>query len=105
MTVKTISVKVPERTWGRLATIADNRGVLITDLLAEALDAVLASPGGRVSPESVVCPLPHKPAPLPRVEGRLQELVSELRAARAEGYRSPSSRSQGALKGQKAGSK
>lgn len=33
----TVAVKLPDFVWGRLATIAEHRGVLVSDLIADGI--------------------------------------------------------------------
>lgn len=82
MTDRTIPVTLPELVWGRLASIADRRGVKVADLVGDAVVAVVSSPAHDVRAHLV-------PVVLPPVEGRLAELKAELDAARLSGWRAP----------------
>lgn len=77
-----VPVKLPRWVWGRLATIAANRGVKVADLLVEAIQGLMESqPQGAIR--------------RPRVwaesdpDGRLKELMDEVAAARTSGWRAP----------------
>ncbi|GAA3730356.1 hypothetical protein GCM10022239_03690 [Leifsonia bigeumensis] len=82
MVLRTVPVTLPEPVWGRLASIADRRGVKVADLIADAVQAVVSAPNHDVRAHLV-------PVMLPPVEDRLAELNRELNAARASGWHVP----------------
>ncbi len=82
MSGKTVPVTLPEPVWGRLASIADRRGVTVADLLAGAVRALVSAPAHDVRAHLV-------PVVVPEVHDRLAELDAELNAARASGWRVP----------------
>jgi hypothetical protein len=49
-----MKVEFPEKVWGRLATIADNRGVSIAEVIVEAAQGILSLPRPEAS-----CQLEH----------------------------------------------
>jgi hypothetical protein len=59
-----VKVEFPEKVWGRLASIADNRGVSIAELIVDSASGLLALP----RPEQL-CPLEHV-RPNSHVRGR-----------------------------------
>jgi hypothetical protein len=77
----TVKFTLPTEVWGRLASIADNRGVRVADLLSEAVGRVAERDRVERSRECV--------SSAPVVGGKLAELLVELRLARAAGYRAP----------------
>lgn len=77
----TVRLTLPEKVWGRLASIADNRGSKVAELLVEA--ALRSTESDRVERARV------QVASAPVVGGKLAELSAELKAARAAGYRAP----------------
>ncbi|AAT90033.1 hypothetical protein ATY41_02785 [Leifsonia xyli subsp. xyli] len=48
MNEKTVPVTIPTWVWGRLATIAEHRGVTVGDLIADGVMAVLGADPGRL---------------------------------------------------------
>lgn len=49
--MRTRQVMIPERVWGRLASIADDRGTTVEDLLVHAIDSI-AEPKTRLEQRS-----------------------------------------------------
>lgn len=85
MSGKTVPVTLPEPVWGRLASIADRRGVTVADLIADAVQALVSAPAHDVRAHLV-------PVVVPEVHDRLAELKAEVDAARESGWRAPSTR-------------
>lgn len=64
----TVPLVLPRKVWGRLASFADNRGVKVADLIADAIEGII---------------------PPPPTVTQLQILERELQAARRNGFRYP----------------
>jgi transcriptional regulator of acetoin/glycerol metabolism len=60
-----VHVEMPDQIWGRLANLADQRGVRVADLVADAVAEIAGVPKRRRSNGPVVTPM---------VEARLREL-------------------------------
>lgn len=72
-----MNVHFPEKVWGRLASIADNRGVSIAEVIVEAAQGILGKPRMESACElEHVKPNSHVPGRRPSVDWR-DELVAE----------------------------
>ena len=79
MRFKTVTVTLPERVWGHLASIADIQGVQVADVLAHAVAAELKrSPRAPLDSDYV-----------PTFDSPLDELRYELKEATRSGWRVP----------------
>ena len=79
MRFKTVTVTLPERVWGHLASIADIQGVRVSDVLAHAIAAEL-----KRSPRA-----PFDADYVSTFDSPLDELQYELREAARSGWRVP----------------
>jgi len=61
-----VTLELPDRVWGRLASMADTRNVKVADLIADAVTGILPPP-----------------------PTHLEQLEHELRQARRNGWRAP----------------
>lgn len=75
---RTVPVVLPDYVWGRLASIAEFRGVKVADVIADALWETLRHPRRDVQERA-----------LGPSGDNLRMLSAELNAARAAGWRAP----------------
>lgn len=74
-------VKFPDKTFGRLASIADNRGVSIADLIVEAAQGLLSMPIREpVCELEHVKPARHTPGPRPLVDTTDEVVAARIRS-------------------------
>lgn len=83
MNTRAVTVTLPEWVWGRLATIAEDRQMKVSELIGSAIGGLLD--GSSVRPRRAQPRVWSESDP----DGRLKELMDEVNAARAAGWRAP----------------
>jgi len=80
MAGRTVPVTLPDRVWGRLASVAETNGVKVGDLIAAAILRELETPAQRPR---------HVPEVLAASNDPLADVMHEIREARDAGWRAP----------------